>query len=159
GAEELLGSEDQEDDADGQAEDHGPSRRRGLSTLPFGFRGSASRTSTCSGALNLASRARTHSRTPSGSSRAPGRGTTQAFTTSPSTRSGTPPPAASRPPGWPHRTSSTPTQYTFSPPRLIMSLIRSLIVTEPAPSIAARSPVRSQPSSTMAAAVAAGFAQ
>src|SRR5262245_7189531 len=126
GPQELFAGQQQEDHADRQPQDH---RSSPLTTLPFGLRGSASRTSTCSGALNLASRARTHSRTSSGSSRAPGRGTTQAFTTSPYTRSGTPTTAASRTPGWPHRTSSTSTQYTFSPPRLIMSLIRSLIVT------------------------------
>ena len=48
-------------------------------------------------------------------------------------------------------TFSTSTQYTFSPPRLIMSFRRSTIWTKPSSSMRARSPVCNQPSTNVSA--------
>ena len=66
----------------------------------------------------------------------------------PARRPARPTTAASATPGAPASAFSTSTQYTFSPPRLIMSLARSTTRTRPS-STRARSPVCSHPSTNV----------
>ena len=66
---------------------------------------------------------------------------------------GTPITAASSIAGWLIRTASISAGAIFSPPRMIMSLIRPTIETYPSSSISARSPVCIQPSPSIASAV------
>ena len=66
--------------------------------------------------------------------------------------------AASVTAGCSNSAASTSTQYTFSPPRMTMSLARSTMKTKPSSSMRATSPECSQPS-VNAAAVASGLFQ
>src|SRR5256885_13907216 len=96
-------------------------RKRFLSTLPAGFRGSgSSRSSTYSGTLKLARRAEQWVRSSSSVAVDPGFSCTTALTSSPSTLCGTPTTAASATSGCSNSTCSTSTQYTFSPPPVLM---------------------------------------
>src|SRR6478609_1381060 len=79
---------------------------------------------------------------------------TNATGTSPSMRSGRPTTATSRTPTTPRRTRSISGAPTFSPPTLRTSLSRSTKVSAPDSSQRTRSPVRNQPSSAKARAVA-----
>ena len=64
--------------------------------------------------------------------------------------------AASFTAGCSYSAASTSTQYTFSPPRMIMSLARSTMYTKPSSSRRATSPECSHPSVKLAA-VASGL--
>src|SRR6266545_372458 len=75
--------------------------------------------------------------------------------TSPYTGCGAPMTAASRTASSPASTDSISLGYTFSPPRMIMSLIRSTRVRYPSPSRKPTSPVCSQPPASVSA-VASG---
>ena len=75
-------------------------------------------------------------------------GTSTAPTFSPITGSGTAMTAASATPGALSSTASTSTLETFSPPRLMMSFIRSMMWIRPASSARTTSPVCSHPSAS-----------
>ena len=77
------------------------------------------------GTMKPARRAFTCSRSSSAVTLAPGRSTMTAPTSSPRVGSGTPMTAQSATAGCSKRAASTCTEYTFSPPRMIMSLARS----------------------------------
>ena len=98
------------------------SRRR---TLPAGLSGNASTSSKRSGSLNFAMpRASRKSFSASKSSCAPGLGMTKAQAFSPNTRSGIATTQTFCTAGWATMWFSTSSVLTFSPPRLIRSLIR-----------------------------------
>ena len=75
--------------------------------------------------------------------------TTTAITSSPRSGCGTPITAASATPGRSHSARSTAAGAMFSPPRMIMSLLRPVIHNWPRSSSRPRSPVCSQPSASM----------
>ena len=77
------------------------------------------------GTLKSAICSRAYATTACGSNSTPGAGTITAPTFSPIMSSGTPITDASPTPGAPASAASTSTEYTFSPPRLIMSFLRS----------------------------------
>jgi hypothetical protein len=77
--------------------------------------------------LNAAICSRHQAISPSDVISAPGRRTTNAFTSSPSRSSGTPMTAHNATAGWVISTSSISRGYTFAPPRRIMSFLRSTI--------------------------------
>lgn len=81
----------------------------------------------------------------------PGAGTTQAHARSTSTGSGKPTTATSLTDGQSSSSASTSATLNFSPPRLMMSLIRPVMRTVASVSMRAWSPVRKYPSSVNAA--------
>ncbi len=78
-------------------------------------------------------------------------GTTTATPSSPITSSGRGTTTTSRTSGWSASTASTSAGYTLYPPRMNISLVRPARRRLPRASIVPRSPVRSQPSVSVAA--------
>ena len=132
-------------------------RSTSLRTLPEGVRGSSSTSATTSGVFcRAAPAAAKWARAWSTSKVNPGRATTTAQTRSPSAGSGTGMTATSATAGWVISRSSTSLDEMFSPPRMMMSLSRSVTVRYPPASIRPMSPVRNQPPGRNAAAFSAG---
>ena len=86
----------------------------------------------------------------------PPRSSTKATGTSPRRSSGMPTTATWTTPSSVEITRSTSAGETFSPPGLIMSLMRSTTIRFPSPSSRPRSPVCSHPAGSIVAAVASG---
>ncbi len=98
------------------------------------------------GSLNSASREAMKRRRPISGTGAPGRNTTTAIASSPRVGCGTPKAAASKTDGCAIKESSISPGRIFSPPRLIISLIRPVTNRNPSASSRPRSPVLSHPS-------------
>src|SRR6266571_991144 len=116
------------------------------STLPTKVFGNSARNSTCLGTLNFASRCRQCSRSSVAVADTPSFSTTKASIFSPRRSWGMPTTQASLTFGCPQRHSSTSRGYTFMPPDLIISFLRSRMKKNPSLSIRTMSPVESQPS-------------
>ena len=128
------------------------SRSRRRSGLPLAVRGIASTTRVARGSFGPLSRSRPNVRSSStDGADAPGRGTTNATTSSPHSSSGTPTTHTSSTSGWCASTPSTSVGLTLTPPVMTRSLSRSTTCTRPASSIVPTSPVWNQPSASSTA--------
>src|SRR5204862_197314 len=121
--------------------------REGLEELirELGAAGSASRKAIALGTLKGARRSAACARSSSAVTDASARSTTVATTASPHSSSGRAWTAASATAGCSTSTASTSAGATFSPPLMIVSLLRPVTTSEPSPSNTPRSPVCSSP--------------